>query len=229
MDNHTAFRQEIYTPDELELILDYSTKAEALSEYMQQNEQTLRHSLTNTDWLHIYGQAIGTYGLDMKQVLRMTTNNDKGSMEEHLADLQGDLKGIFNSPHATYEDLAAYARFLSELSDIGSAVEKQQNAGDYEQFTDYFVRQMDIVDGEELLRSQSLYEMIKHTKHRLTNTRGELRQDLASFANLQERLFKEKRTRENIGQLASKRCSETQKVVEQALASTSGYVNLGEV
>lgn len=68
---------------------------------------------------------------------------------------------------------------------------------------------MDIIDGEELLRSQSLYEMIKHTKHRLTNTRSELRQDLASFESLQERLFKEKRTRENIEQMASKRCSET--------------------
>jgi len=33
--------------------------------------------------------------------------------------------------------------------------------------SDYVVKQMDIVDGEDLLRSQSLYEMIKHTKHTL--------------------------------------------------------------
>lgn len=94
------------------------------------------------------------------------------------------------------------------------------------------VRQMDIVDGEELLRSQSLYEMIKHTKQRLTaspSNRRELKNDLDSFAKLQQRLLNEQRTRDSIQSLASKRDSETQKLVEQALSSTSEYVNLREL
>lgn len=91
------------------------------------------------------------------------------------------------------------------------------------------VKQMDIVDGEELLRSQSLYEMIKHTKHRLSSNRNELRNELQSFAKLQERLLTEQATRANIQKLSLKKDKDTQTLIQQALDSTSGFVNLSEL
>jgi hypothetical protein len=50
------------------------------------------------------------------------------------------------------------------------------------------VKQLDIVDGEELLRSQSVFEMIKHTKDtigRVGKREQGLRDELKDFTRLQ--------------------------------------------
>ena len=64
-----------------------------------------------------------------------------------------------------WDQVAEYSGFLAELHAIGRKITQGKGVKeDYEKMSDYIVRQLEIVDGEDLLRSQSLYEMIKHTK-----------------------------------------------------------------
>lgn len=66
---------------------------------------------------------------------------------------------------------------------------------------DYLVRQMDIVDGEDLLRSQSVYEKIKHQKHKvdkIATFSQPLREEIKDFAKLQRRVMAQRVARENI-------------------------------
>jgi hypothetical protein len=57
----------------------------------------------------------------------------------------------------------------------------------YELMTDYIVKQMNIVDGEELLQSQSVYEKFKHTKLTIGQIglqREAMREQVKDFAKL---------------------------------------------
>jgi hypothetical protein len=205
--------------------MEYATRAEQLQDWLDSNHQNIRHGLTNTDWLHIYAQAIKSYGLDMRQVFRSNIEGEcSESHQVHLERLEKEMHAVFEGKQVTFAEVADYAQFLSELYDIGALAQKEVNIADYEQMTDYMVRQMEIVDGEDLLRSQSLYEMIKHTKQRVgrvNESSDSLREQVRSFAQLQEKLNREKRTRANIEALAVKAPKEAREFIEQALNSQS--------
>lgn len=63
----------------------------------------------------------------------------------------------------SWDLVADYAQFLSQLYDSAdSAVEAPNARSHYDTMSDQIVKQMEIVDGEDLLRSQSVYEKIKH-------------------------------------------------------------------
>jgi hypothetical protein len=63
---------------------------------------------------------------------------------------------------------------------------------------------MEIVDGEDLLRSQSVYENIKHSKYQVNkvNTGGSVRDDIKEFAKLERRLLAQRVARENVEVMA---------------------------
>lgn len=91
---------------------------------------------------------------------------------------------------------------------------------------------MNIVDGEELLRSQSVYEKIKHTKLALNNVGAKqqsMKDDLKDFAKLQQRLLTERRARENVEFLAESAPKDVRDIVTQVLSSQSEYLNLSEL
>jgi hypothetical protein len=81
---------------------------------------------------------------------------------------------------------------------------------------------MNIVDGEELLRSQSVYEKIKHTKVALKNVGAKhqtLKDDIRDFSKLQQRLLSERKARENIEFLAESAPKDVREIVTQVLSS----------
>ena len=64
---------------------------------------------------------------------------------------------------------------------------------------------MEIVDGEDLLRSQSVYENIKHNKYQhsqVASSRHPLRHEIKEFAKLERRLLAQRLARENVETLA---------------------------
>jgi hypothetical protein len=89
------------------------------------------------------------------------------------------------------------------LYESGDASTRGLNAKDnYEMITDQIVKQMEIVDGEDLLRSQSVYEKIKHNKYQMGQVGSErqkaLREELKEFAKLERRLLAQRVARENV-------------------------------
>ena len=150
---------------QIEEVLKYSQLAENLSQFLESNDQQIRAQLSNADWLHIYANSINSYDLNMQAVMRHSVQAVQ-NQDQHLQDLQKVLGG-----NATWQIAADYAQFLSGLYDAGyKAVNENPSPNflqDYQQMSDYIVRQMEIVDGEDLLRSQSLFEMIKHTKQNI--------------------------------------------------------------
>ncbi len=91
---------------------------------------------------------------------------------------------------------------------------------------------MNIVDGEDLLRSQSVYEKIKHTKVALKNVGAKqqsMKDDLKDFARLQQRLLTERRARENVEALAESAPKDVRDIVTQVLSSQSEYLDLSEL
>jgi hypothetical protein len=102
----------------------------------------------------------------------------------------------------------------------------------YELMSEYVVKQMSIVDGEDLLRSQSVYEKIKHTKFNIANVgrqRAALRDEVKDFAKLQQRVLAERRARENVELLTQQAPKNVREVVEQVLASKSSYLSIAEL
>jgi hypothetical protein len=133
----------------------------------------------------------------------------------------------------TWDNLADYALFLSSLFDQGvKACEAVGARETYDLMTDYIVKQMNIVDGEDLLRSQSVYEKIKHTKHtigKVGQRKASLRDEVKSFAKFQQRLLTERKARENVEHLAQQAPKNVRDVLDQVLASQSQYLNLSEL
>lgn len=91
---------------------------------------------------------------------------------------------------------------------------------------------MDIVDAEELLRSQSLYEMITHTKKNFSQVgekKSGLKAELRDFAKLQERLSSEKKLKETVRSLARAAPKDIGQLVNDITSSSSKYVNYSEL
>jgi dynactin complex subunit len=64
---------------------------------------------------------------------------------------------------------------------------------------------MDIVDGEDLIRSQSVYEKIKHNKYQIGQVGDKqraIKDEIKEFAKFEKRLLKQRVARENIETLA---------------------------
>ena len=93
------------------------------------------------------------------------------ALYEHPEDYLPQLTSIFGgiSPsQMSWDVVADYAQFLSQLYDSADAAVQAPNAKDhYQIMSDQIVTQMEIVDGEDLLRSQSVYEKIKHGKYQI--------------------------------------------------------------
>jgi dynactin complex subunit len=70
---------------------------------------------------------------------------------------------------------------------------------------------MDIVDGEDLIRSQSVYEKIKHNKYQIGQVGDKqraIKDEIKEFAKFEKRLLKQRVARENIETLAKNAPSE---------------------
>lgn len=70
---------------------------------------------------------------------------------------------------------------------------------------------MDIVDGEDLIRSQSVYEKIKHNKYQIGQVGDKqraIKDEIKEFAKFEKRLLKQRVARENIETLAKNASSE---------------------
>jgi hypothetical protein len=120
--------------------------------------------MNNGDWLHIYANAIKQHDMNMDSIMRtaIAVKNDEGTPQARML---ADMQSVFGNKQLSWENLADYSQFLSTLHDTGHTVTYAKGAqASYEAVSDYVVKQLDIVDGEELLRSQSMYEMITHTK-----------------------------------------------------------------
>ena len=90
---------------------------------------------------------------------------------------------------------------------------------------------MEIVDGEDLLRSQSVYEKIKHTKYQIGQVGGRqtgIREEIKEFAKLERRLMAQRLARENVETLAQHAPKDIQEIVSRVLSSQSEYLNLEE-
>ena len=124
--------------------------------------------------MHIYSSAVRDHGLDMSAVMRFSMAPIPGSDEENSTLLAQDrslsqMQNLFGgNKQLGWADLAEYTAFLARLHEAGAEATLGSGAEEaYQAVRDYVVRQLDIVDGEELLRSQSIYEMITHTKKNL--------------------------------------------------------------
>ena len=70
---------------------------------------------------------------------------------------------------------------------------------------------MDIVDGEDLIRSQSVYEKIKHNKYQIGQVGDKqraIKDEIKEFAKFEKRLLKQRVARENIETLSKNAPSE---------------------
>lgn len=163
IDSHQMFNVNSYDHAELEQLLDYSERFERLSLYLEMHEAQLRETMQNGDWLHIYGNAITQYDMCMDNAMRSSVET-----VDH-EQLKVEMQNMFGGNRKTeWQHVGEYACFLAKLYEAGATATIGKEA-EFEQVSEYIVQQMDIVDGEELLRSQSLYEMIKHTKQSLSN------------------------------------------------------------
>ena len=133
--------------------------------------------------------------------------------------------------------MGEYAGFISAVHEAGYKATVGGGKGvlqAYEQMTDYIVKQLEIVDGEELLRSQSVYEMIKHTSHTLEQVGkkgGNMREEVKNFANLQQRLLNDRRIRDSIDSLTAQAPRDIQDLVNtvQKNHGSSDYLNYQEL
>ena len=137
----------------------------------------------------------------MNNVMRVSLTNNRKQPEDYSSELSALFGGLGGKP--TWDSIADYAAFLSSLYESGDASTRGLNAKDnYEMITDQIVKQMEIVDGEDLLRSQSVYEKIKHNKYQMGQVGSErqkaLREELKEFAKLERRLLAQRLARENV-------------------------------
>lgn len=162
--NFKRFNVDAYGYGEIEQMMYYSDKAEDLARLIEDNDEELRAKLSNGDWLHIYASSIKDYAMDMGAAMRFSLKEGRegNPNDKMLADMQSIFGG---NKSLTWDSLAEFSAYLSDLYDTGNEVTNAKGAKEsYEVVSDYVVRQMEIVDAEDLHRSQSLYEMITHTK-----------------------------------------------------------------
>jgi hypothetical protein len=210
----------------------YSDKAEDLARLIEDNDEELRAKLSNGDWLHIYASSIKDYALDMGAAMRFSLKEGRegNPNDKMLADMQSLFGGNKN---LTWDSLAEFSAYLSDLYDVGNQVTNAKGAKEsYEVVSDYVVKQMEIVDAEDLLRSQSLYEMITHTKKnfgQVGEKKSGLKAELRDFANLQQRLSNEKKLKETVRSLAKSAPKDIAQLVNDITNSSSKYVNFAEL
>jgi hypothetical protein len=72
IDQHAMLNIHNYDAVELEQIFDYANKAENLRNYIELNEQQLRNSFTQEEFLHMFGVTVKEYGLDMDAIMRFS-------------------------------------------------------------------------------------------------------------------------------------------------------------
>jgi hypothetical protein len=203
VDNRPELNYYNYDVQEVEEIFIYSEKAEQLNLYLEDYHQEILRSFRNGDWLHIYSAAIKDWGMDMNNVMRVSISQGRKQPDDYATEL-ASIFGTGSKP--TWETVADYSSFLASLYESAQASTLAPNAKEnYEMITDQIVKQMEIVDGEELLRSQSVYEKIKHNKYQLGQV-GErqtgIREELKEFAKLERRLLSQRVARENVETLA---------------------------
>lgn len=68
-----------YDAHELEQFADYTQRAENLKDFLEFNGTSIRLTMENQDWLHMFGSAIAHYGMDMNAIFRYTTSTDDKS------------------------------------------------------------------------------------------------------------------------------------------------------
>ena len=233
VDAHKMLNIHNYDVGELEQIFDYANKAENLRNYIELNDQQMRNTFTPQDFLHMFGITVKEYGLDMDVIMRFTHYNKK-SPDEY----QNELQSIFansnlSKAQMTWENIADYALLLSQLYEQTTKAALEHGAkANYELMTDYIVKQMNIVDGEELLRSQSVYEKFKHTKltiGQVGKQRETITEQVKDFAKLQQRLLTERKARENVEFLAKSCPKDVRELVSQVLYSKSDNLSLSEL
>ena len=63
--NHPAHNVYALDSAQLDDYLKYAERAESIAEYINMNDQQIRAQVSNSDWLHIYSNAINSYDMDM--------------------------------------------------------------------------------------------------------------------------------------------------------------------
>ncbi len=190
VDNRPELNYYNYDAQEVEEIFIYSEKAEQLNLYLEEYHQEILRSFRNGEWLHIYSAAIKEWGMDMNNVMRVSISQNRKQPEDYASEL-ASIFGTGSKP--SWENVADYSSFLASLYESVQASTLAPNAKEnYEMITDQIVKQMEIVDGEDLLRSQSVYEKIKHNKYQLGQVGDKqkgIREELKEFAKLERRLL----------------------------------------
>lgn len=100
--------------------------------------------------------------------------------------------------------------------------------------SDFIVKQLDIVNGEELLKSQSLFEMMKSNELSLKKigSRSEsMREELKDLANLKRRLARDRVLRDSIESLSAQAPKDVKDLVSSIVANhgNSDYLNMNEL
>ena len=119
--------------------------------YLEDYHQEVIRTFSSGDWLHIYSSAIKDWGINMDNLMRISVTANRKQPDDYAAEMASTF-GVSTKP--TWETVADYAAFLASLYESAQASTQSPNAKDnYEMITDQIVKQMEIVDGEDLLRS----------------------------------------------------------------------------
>jgi hypothetical protein len=218
-----------YDSNELNEIFQYIDKMEDLSTYIEINQQDIQNSFSQGDWLHLYGSSIKEHNIDMNELLRYTITKNRKTPDEYLSELQSLFPGTSQSS-LSWDHLADYSLFLSQVYEQGYLANEQSD-NNYDLMRDYLVKQLDIIDGEDLIRSQSVYEKIKHQKHKIDKVAtfsSSIREELRDFAKLERRVMKQRVARENIEVLIKSAPRDIQDLAQRVLSSQSHYLNFSE-
>ncbi len=164
----------------------------------------------------------------MNELLRFTLSLNRKTPEDYLSELHS-LFPSSSEGTLSWSNLGDYALFLSSLYEQGylASAAGREN---YELMQEYMVKQMDIVDGEDLLRSHSVYEKIKHLNKidKVATGAANIREEIKEFARLERRLIGQRRARENIEVLVRTAPKDIQELSSRVLSSQSQYLNLSE-
>lgn len=100
--------------------------------------------------------------------------------------------------------------------------------------SDFIVKQLDIVNGEELLKSQSLFEMMKSNElslKKIASRSESMREELKDLANLKKRLARDRVLRDSIESLSAQAPKDVKDLVSSIVANhgNSDYLNMNEL
>lgn len=100
--------------------------------------------------------------------------------------------------------------------------------------SDFIVKQLDIVNGEELLKSQSLFEMMKSNElslKKIASRSESMREELKDLANLKRRLARDRVLRDSIESLSAQAPKDVKDLVSSIVANhgNSDYLNMNEL